>query len=262
MPILVSLTLLLSVQAASLVDASKLTVSAASTAELDTRKLKGELFRLAWSPDAQQVYLRTIERDKTGNVKTSHHYLLSLDGKSTGVEEEPAWAAAYWTWKSTQAAPGRPAFKIDVEQQRRRVNTTSVPMGGDLARGGTEGGATGSGSGVGLGAGDAMAAALQSQMVNVYTLKLKGEIVGEFVNAAAVPGLTFGWGPVGTGVIAFANPEGRIVLMDEQGHKQEIASSRSALLPAWSDDGRMLAFLETSGKNKVTLRCMNVTPTQ
>jgi len=258
--IVLALTLSLAAQAASPVDASKLTISAAAFAELDVRKLKGELFRLAWSPDARQLYLRTIERDKTGNVKTSHHYLLTLDGTSTGLEAEPAWAAAYWAWKSTQAAPGRPAFKIDVEQQRRRINSTSVPMGGDLAKGGTEGGATG--SGVGLGAGDAMAAALQSQMANVYTLKLKGEIVGEFVNAAAVPGLTFGWGPVGTGVIAFANPEGHIVLMDEQGHKQEIASSKSALLPAWSDDGRQLAYLERSGKNKVTLRSVNVTPAQ
>ena len=36
---------------------------------------------------------------------------------------------------------------------------------------------------------------MQSQTAHYYILKLKGEVVGEFVNTVAVPGLTFGWGP-------------------------------------------------------------------
>jgi hypothetical protein len=246
--------------APSAADASKLTLSApAAIVEFDPRKLKGDLFRLAWSPDAQQIYLQTIERDGAGNIKVAHHYLLGLDGKPPkGADQEPAWSTAYWTWKSTQAAPGLPAFKIEVEEQQKRVTSTSTPMGGDLAKGGTGASGSPSSSPVGLGTGDMMAAAAQTQTAHYYTLKLKGEVVGEFVNAPAIPGLTFGWGPQGTGLIAFANRDGRVVIMDDQGRKQEISSSRSALLPAWTDDGKRLGYLEKSSKDKAALKIVDV----
>jgi Tol biopolymer transport system component len=47
--------------------------------------------------------------------------------------------------------------------------------------------------------------------------------------------------------------------MDYEGHKQEIASSKSALLPAWADDGKRLAYLERTGKNKAVLKIVDVT---
>jgi hypothetical protein len=243
-------------------DASKLTLSApAAIVELDLGKLKGDLYRLAWSPDAKQLYLQTVERDRTGNLKAVHHYLLPLDGKTAkGVDGEPRWSAEYWAWKSMQTAPGLPAFKIEVEQQQKRMTGASTPMGGDLAKGGVEGTASLGGAATGLGAGDAMSAALQGQMVNVFTLKLKGEVVGEFINAPAIPGLTFGWAPSGTGLIAFANRDGRLVVMDDHGRKQEIPSSKSALLPAWSDDGKRLAYLEKTGKSKAVLKIVDVMP--
>ena len=242
------------------VDASKLKLSApAAIVEFDTGKLKGVLFRLAWSPDAQQMHLQTIERDRAGNITTVHHYLMGLNGEAPkSVEREPAWSAAYWEWKSTRAAPGLPAFKIDIEESQKRVKTTSTPMGGDLAKGGLEG--SGAMTPVGGGAvGEAMSAAMQGQIAHYYTLKLKGEVVGEFVNAVAIPGLTFGWAPAGTALIAFSNPEGRIVIMDDQGRKQEISSSKSTLLPAWTEDGKRLAYLQRTGKNKVVLEIADVT---
>ena len=242
------------------VDASKLKLSApAAIVEFDARKLKGVLFRLAWSPDAQQIYLQTIERDRAGTITTAHHYLMGLNGEAPKrVEQEPAWSAAYWEWKSTRAAPGLPAFKIDLEESQKRVKSTSTPMGGDLAKGGLEG--SGAMAPVGGGAaGEAMTAAMQSQIAHYYTLKLKGEVVGEFVNAVAIPGLTFGWGPAGTGLIAFSNPDGRIVIMDDQGRRQEISSSKSTLLPAWTDDGKRLAYLQRTGKDKVVLEIVDVT---
>jgi hypothetical protein len=239
------------------VDATKLTLSApASVAEIDTGKLKGDLFRLSWSPDAQQLYLQTVERDRTGNLKAAHHYLLPLDGKAPkNVDAEPPWSTAYWSWKSNRSAPGLPAFSIAVEDSKRRMTTTSIPTGGSLATGGGE--AAGAGA-TGLTTGDAMAAAMQSQMVTVWTLKLKGEVIGEFVNVAAVPGLTFGWGPHGSGLIAFSNPQGRVVVMDDQGRKQEVANSKSAVLPAFTNDGKKLAYLERSGK-KASLKIVDVT---
>ena len=107
--------------------------------------------------------------------------------------------------------------------------------------------------------GDAMSAAMQGQMANYYTLKLKSEVVGEFVNALPNFGLAFGWGPTGSGLIAFSNRDGRIVIMDDQGRKQEISSSKSTLFPAWTADGKRLAYLERSGKNKVALQVVDVT---
>ncbi|HEY3158044.1 MAG TPA: hypothetical protein VGJ78_03710 [Vicinamibacterales bacterium] len=259
--ILLALQVAIAAPAPAVVDASKLTLSApASIMEIDTGKLKGDLLRLAWSADGQQFYLQTVERDRGGNIKAVHHYVLERGGKAPkGVEDAPPWSTAYWAWKSGQAAPGLPAFKINVEQQQKRMSGTSIPMGGDLARGGVDAGGSAGGAATGFGTGDAVSAAVQSQMVNVFTLKLKGEVVGEFVNAPAIPGLTFGWAPAGTGLIAFTNPAGRLVIMDYEGHKQEIASSKSALLPAWADDGKRLAYLERTGKNKAVLKIVDVT---
>jgi hypothetical protein len=251
---------LLAAAAAPAIDASKLTLSSAATiVEIDTKKLKGDPLRLTWSPDAQQMYLQTVERDRVGNIRATYHYMLPLSGQAPArVDQEPAWSAEYWGWKSAQAAPGLPGWKIAVEEQQKRISSTATPMGGDLAKGGVEG--SGAMAPVGAGnTGDAMTASMQSQMAHYYTLKLKGEVVGEFVNAAAIPGFTFGWGPAKTALIAFANRDGRVVIMDDQGRKQEIASSKWALLPAWTEDGKRLAYLEKTGKNKFSLKIVDVT---
>jgi hypothetical protein len=217
--------------------------------EVDTGKLKGDLFRLAWSSDARQMYLQTIERDKAGALKEAHHYVLALDGTAPKrVDQEPEWAAAYWARKSAQAAPARPTFRIVVEDRQQRLTSTATPRGGDLARGAPDG------SG---GTGD-LSAAAQSQMAHYYTLRLKGEVIGEFINEVAVPGLTFGWGPEASGLIAFANQDGRLVVMDEQGRKQQVPASKAAVLPAWTDDGTRLAYFERAGKKTAILKVVEV----
>lgn len=242
------------------VDVTTLTFSApVSVVEFDTGKLKGDLARLAWSPDATQVYLQTTERDlRAGSVKV-RHYVVGLDGQSPkDVNQEPPWAVTYWAWKSGQAAPGLPSMKISVEQQQKRVTPTATPMGGDLARGGPTGATPGTGSGYGVSVGEAARAAEQSSMVSVFTLRLKGEVVGEFVNTPAMPGFTFGWAPAGTGLIAFANTDARLVVMDLQGRKREVPSTKAVLLPAWTDDGKRLGYLERAGRKKLALRVVDV----
>jgi hypothetical protein len=247
------------VQAPAPVDAAKVSVSPPATiVEIDVGKLKGELMRLAWSPDATVLYVLTVERDtRSGSVKP-RHYLLALDGTPPkGTDGEPPWAATYWTWKSAQAAPGRPALKIAVEQRQERVSSTATPMAGNMARGGSDPGGSGSG-GVGVSVDEAARAAEQSQTASIFRLRLKGQVIGEFVNVPAVPGLTFGWGPSGSGLIAFANPEGRLVVMDEQGHARDVEGTKSALLPAWTSDGKRLAWLEKTGRKKAALRVADV----
>jgi WD40-like Beta Propeller Repeat len=243
---------------AATVDASKLTFSTPSqVVELDTKKLDGEVYKLSWSPDGQQLYLQTVEKDKNGRVKTMHHYLLPLSAKAANKAEiEPAWSNTYWMWKSGQAAPGVPALKVELEEQQKKMTAAATPMGGDLAKGGVEGGGTVSAGAAAAGVSDA---AMQSQTAHYYILKVKGEVVGEFVNTVGVPGLTFGWGPNGTGLIAYGNHDGHLVVMDDQGRKQEVQGTKSVVLPAWTDDGKKIAFFEKIGRNKVTLKTVDVT---
>jgi hypothetical protein len=258
-----SLMLVLALITAALpIDATKISVSAPMTiVEIDTGRLKGDLVRLAWAPDGTQLYLQTAEPDTRGNVKL-RHFTVGLDGSAPrSVDAEPPWATLYWSWKSAQSAPGVTALTIQVDQQTKRVNTTSAPAGGDMAKGGL-GSGTGGGSGGagGMSTGEAVGAAYQSQNATVMTLKLKGEIVGQFVNAPALPGTTFGWGPSGSGLIAFVRTGDRadLVIMDDQNRKCEIGATRAALLPAWTADGRKLAYLEKTGRKKVTLKIVDI----
>src|SRR5205807_6187168 len=93
-------------------------VAPAVVVELDMGKLKGEPWRLAWSPDSKEMYVQTVERDGHGAIKSMKHYVIALDSKSVkSADQEPGWASKYWLWKSGQSSPGAPSFKIKVEQR-------------------------------------------------------------------------------------------------------------------------------------------------
>lgn len=222
-------------------------------AELDMGKLKGQPARLAWSADGTQLYVQTMEGSFGQPGQKLHHYALTVaDGSRQDLQAEPDWASAYWTAKSAQASPDGPPLKIELKSEMRTEKTVSTPMGGDLARGGT-------GGDTGTGAGDALAAAYNQQPVPVNTMLLRGTTVGQFVNSVIVPGLTFGWGPKGSKVMAFAEPKsGRVVVLDEHGEKREVPGSKDAILPAWSADGTRIAWLQRDGKKKFTLQVTRV----
>jgi hypothetical protein len=225
--------------------------------ELDMGKLKGEPSRLAWSSDASQVYVQTLEGGFGRPGAKLRHYTVTLaSGKIDDLSAEPGWVGAYWSVKSHKASPDLPALEIAPAETMRLEKTTSTAMGGDLARGGTEGGGGVSSSGS---TPDALGAANTTQQVKVISLKLHGELIGEFVNTPLVPGLTFGWGPKGTQVIAYSVPRnGRVVIMDSKGKKQEIEGSKNAVLPAWSQDGTQLAWLEKDGRKKFVLNVAGI----
>jgi hypothetical protein len=225
----------------------------ATVAELDMGKLKGEPTRLAWSEDGKQFYLQTTENAGRPNAKT-RHYVFASDGKREDVGAEPAWASAYWVAKSGQAPPDNPALKIQVKSEQRQQRTTSVPMGGEMARGGA-----GDPNSMGTSAGDAAAAAYGAQTVTVHSMVLKGETIGEFVNAVIVPGRTFGWGPKGSKAIAYTTPkDGEIVVMDFDGKRKPVAGTKEAVLPAWSPDGSRLAWLQKAGRRDYLLKVADV----
>jgi hypothetical protein len=227
-----------------------------SLAEINTDKMKGQPSRVAWSPDGSEVYVEMLDGQFANRAaaKTSHHIYKVANGTHQELSAEPAWVTAYWAAKSGQASPDGGTFKIDLKSENRIEKTVSTPMGGDLARGGGAGGDGGTAS-----AGDALAAAYNKQAVPVHTMLLKGEVVGEYVNSVIVPGQTFGWGPAGSKVIAYsAAKTGRLVVMDDQGVKQEIDGTSDALFPAWSSDGKRIAWLQRDGKKKFILRIANI----
>jgi len=221
---------------------------------IDAGKLKGEPTQLAWSPDASQLFLQTNERDERQMITKPRYYVISAaDGKVSSADAPPAWASDYWTWKSNRFAPGSTTFGIDIKQGEQKLSATSSPMGGDLARGGVD-------TGTGSSAGDVAAARAQQQSQNVFTLTLKGETVGEFVGTQFLPGYTFGWAPKELGMIAYANRSGRLAVMDQDGNKQQVESTKNVLLPAWSLDGTKIVFLQRNGKSKYDLFIAAVKP--
>jgi len=94
----------------------------------------------------------------------------------------------------------------------------------------------------------------------VRTLLLKGEVIGEYVNAPLVPGLTFGWSPEALQAVAYVAHSHRLMLMDVvSGAKQEVSATSDVLLPAWSPDGSQIVFLEKTGRKTFALMRVTVT---
>lgn len=250
----------LAVEAQKPVPVGKLALSAPATvAELDMDKLKGQPAKLAWSPDGTELYLGVLD-GPFGRPGTERHYVYAVaGGKQKSVDAPPAWAAAYWTRKSDRYSPDDRAFMLDVQTSQRVERATSAPMGGELARGGVGGGGDIGGGAGGTSVGDAIANAASAQGVTVNEIRLGGETVGEFVNSVIVPGLTFGWAPAGSKAIVYARPKsGELVVMDTSKKKQELAGTKDALLPAWSDDGTKLAWVRRDGRKKFSLIVANV----
>lgn len=220
---------------------------------LEGDTLTGEPSRLSWSPGDNLLYLQTIDGPFGRKESTFRHFIVDSEGGAVReMPAEPEWAMDYWIAKSDQASPDDPSVRIQLKSESRREQTTSVPQGGDLARGGTS--IQGS-----TGRNDAIDAAFNSQIAFMNTMLLHGQQIGQFDNTVIVPGLTFGWGPPGSGVIAYAEPrKGRLLIMDAGGERQEIEGTKDALLPAWSTDGTRLAWFEKDGRGRYVVRVARV----
>ncbi len=250
--LLLLLTFTLTLQSPAPVSAIR--VSPSTVVDLDLGKLKGPLVRrLAWSPDGSELYLLTYDANRDATIKKEYHYLIpAAGGAPKPVEAPPEWVQAYWTWKSAQASPDDPELKIQVSEQKKRDSAAALPFGDEMARGGTTSAAAGAAGGAS--AEGMLEAARAMQTNDVRTMRLKGEVIGEWINHPTVPGQTFGWGPKGTGLIAYAEQKsGKLVIMNVAGDKKKIDGTKNVVLPAWTDDGTRLAYLEGRGRNKFAL---------
>jgi len=217
----------------------------------ELKGMKGQRLRqLSWSPDETQFCLQTYDANRDASIKAVFYYLLPVNGGTpTRIDAPPPWAADYWSWKSGQTAPGDPSWKIEVSTEKKIASATSLPMGGDLARGGT-----GDATSTGISAETVVAHAAQSANVSIYTMRLGGVTVGEWTDHPIMPGLTFGWGPKGSGVIAFADKAGgRLTFLDRTGKTKAVEGTKNVVLPAFTQDGTRLAYLEHRGRDTYAL---------
>ncbi len=255
---LVSLLLALAQPAAPPpLDATRVALSTPSTlAAFSTQQLHGFPVLLSWSPDGRQLAIGAVQRDRWANEKSWFYVLTLGTSELVPAESEPGWAGAYWMLKSDLRCPGAPEWRIEVETRVERVSATNAGSAGSVGQ--NTGDPYGAGFLLGPQGQAIVQGAMQSQQVSTTTMKLKGTLVGEFVNTPAMPGLMYSWAPVGFSAIAYASGKRALTLMDRDGRRQEVRGTKGVLLPAWSPDGKRMAWLSQQGRGKFALMIADI----
>jgi hypothetical protein len=199
--------------------------------------MKGDPVGLAWAADGSMLYLRTAEYDRWRNERAYHCVVPVAGGGMTPVDAVPPWAAAYWMWKAGQVAPGVPDMRFDTDTQTQIATSVGTVRDGGLSQSRADPTQTQIASDV-----------ASAQQVATVTVKLKGIVVARSANKAIAPGATWGWAPSPLGGLAFVDGRRRLVLIDRAGRTLEVGNAAEALLPAWSPDGKRIAYLQKKGK--------------
>lgn len=208
---------------------------------IDVAKVKGRPAQLAWSDDEAELYLQVVQGVTVESLKV-RHYLLKTNAEPMPIDRQPNWAQAYWKWKSAKSFFGDSLLTIAVETTRAVVDE---PRDRNTAYLNSERKAP---------------ATLESKAGTVRTvnrLLLRGHVIGEFVDEAIFPGYTFSWSPESLGMIVFRSPGGgRLTIMNAEGETQTIEDGKDISLPAWSESGNAIAYLEPVGRQKFALKVM------
>jgi hypothetical protein len=217
----------------------------ATLVDLDLGKLKGAPTCLAWSPNEGEFYLQTVD-----DGAKMRHYILRLGSSPQSADGEPIWASTYWNWKSARTVPGHRELAIEVATRNDTNQVSSMNLHDKAAGMGNRSGSTA--------ARDLTEANVGATQVRM--LLLKDEVIGEYVNAPLVPGLTFGWSPEPLQAVAYVAHSHRLMLMDVvSGAKQEVSATSDVLLPAWSPDGSQIVFLQKTSRKTFALMRVTVT---
>jgi len=194
-------------------------------------QFKGNPSQLTWSPDSTMLCVQTLEGNSPP-LKTRFYLIPVQEHTFRGADVAPEWAAAYWQFKSARNPPGQPELRIEVETLHQNTDVPTQSLS-DKAKGGLRDNAV----------------AAQNVAGNVvYVLKLKGEVVGQYVNQPLVPGMTFGWSPATLHAVAYAKPDGHLSLLDLNAAQVDLAGTKDAILPAWSPDGNQVVYLQKKGR--------------
>jgi hypothetical protein len=209
-------------------------------AEIDVAKVKGTPVGVAWREDGT-IYLRVQDKEHT-----RHYLITTVPALAVGqVDQTPEWAAAYWHWKGAEAAPGEPTVKLEIERRQDRSRTVNLPSAGEMAGiSSTAAIAAGGGGEMGVSDAAALGAVATGYQSTIVTMRFKGHVVGEWSNEVPQPGLRLGWAPAGMGLLAFVDARGQLVISDKEGRLLPFGGSSEVLLPAWSTDGKRLAYLQ------------------
>jgi hypothetical protein len=224
--------------------------------ELRSERYGGFPTRLSWSPDGETLYVRFVKRDRWANETTKHAVIRVADGAQSLVDGEPAWASAYWLRKSGYTCPGALDFAVSAETRTERRTPTSAGSSGSIGQ--NTGDPYAPGFELGPQGQAIVASAMQAQYVTTTTMKLRGQLISEFVNTEAVPGLMFGWAPEGLAAVAYGDRKRHLVIQERSGRRHQIRDTQNVLLPAWSDDGKTLAWIEQRAQGVFSLRAVRL----
>jgi hypothetical protein len=227
------------------IDATRIEVGTPIVAaRIDTGTVKGDVRRLCWSPDGGTMYLQTAEGNPP--LEVFRHYAITAQGGAiTALDGQPDWAASYWAVKQDRVAPGIESLRIEVVQGNAVVKG-GAGESGVLNRGNSSiEGMTSSPSVDSL-----AAASMNTEHARVVRLTLLGMDIATWTNERPYPGARFSWGPSESGALVCVGDKGQLVFIDQRKQKKVMSSTKDAVLPAWSADGRRVAYLQKAGRKK------------
>jgi hypothetical protein len=232
-------------------DPSRLALSAPVTLrDLGKADVRGVPTRMAWSPDGGWLYLRMSTFDRWSN-ETVRHVLVETQGKRVqDLSDEPAWLPRYWNTKSALASPTAASWRIKIDTREEQLRTTNVPREGNIGQHMADPGA---------GMDEVVRKAAQSSQKTLFEdYVLNGRVISSAVNDHVAPGRTFAWAPPPLALVAFVDAKGRLMLMNQAGATREVKGAKKPSLPAWSENGGRLAFVQSSATSNCVVKVVDV----
>ena len=232
-------------------DVTRLAVGTPSTLrDIDAGAVRGIPTRLAWSLDGKYLYLRLSTFDRWSNETVRHILIDVKTAEPRPIGDEPGWIGRYWNFKAGLVSPAVPSWKITVDAREEQVRTTNVPREGNIGQFTSDPGA---------GIEETIHRAAQSQQKTLFEdYRLSGHTIGSAINDHVAAGRTYGWAPAQRPFLAYVTEKGRLALMDASGRTLEVKGTKDVRLPAWSEDGLRLAFVQQSSRDTCTLKIVDI----